>query len=215
MLFQRPDISTSQVMQAVMKNTLAMANVGIDEIDLIDIYSCFPCAVSTVCEALDLPTDGSRALTLTGGLPFFGGPGNNYSMHGLAEMSQQLRDKPDSKGLLTANGGFLSKHAAIVLSRQAAKIDWQAMPSHTLATASFPSMPEAGQPDQGTVLSYTVQYKRGVAQQVVIIGEDNGERFIATNNDQAAIARCEASSPIGAAVTVSSHDSVNTFEFLE
>jgi acetyl-CoA C-acetyltransferase len=196
-----------------MKNTLAMANTAIDDIDLIDIYSCFPCAVSTVCEALGLPDDGSRPLTLTGGLPFFGGPGNNYSMHGLAEMSRQLRDKPDSKGLLTANGGFLSKHAAIVLSRQAASIDWAAMASHTLPLANFPSMPEIEQPTAGTVISYTVQYKRGVAQLVVIIGEQQGARFVASSSNEAVIARCEASSPIDARVSVTSQDSANTFSF--
>ena len=212
-LFQRPDISTSQPMQAVMKNTLAMADVTMDDIDLVDIYSCFPCAVSTVCEALDLAEDGSRPLTLTGGLPFFGGPGNNYSMHGLAEMSRQLRDKPKAKGLLTANGGMLSKHAAIVLSRQAAQIDWAAMKSHSMPAEMFPCLPEAKQPNEGRVISYTVQYKRGEAQLVVIIAEHNGERFVATNSSPDAIQRCQQSNPIGELVAVSNQDSTNTFSF--
>ena len=212
-LFQRPDVSTSLAMQAVMKNTLAMANTSIDDIDLIDIYSCFPCAVSTVCEALNLPTDGSRSLTLTGGLPFFGGPGNNYSMHGLAEMSRQLRDKPAARGLLTANGGMLSKHAAIVLSRQPTTIDWQASTSHTLAAESFPFLPEAQAPNGGTVVSHTVQYKRGAAQQAVIIAEQNGARFVATSQDAVVIEQCLSTDPIGRAIAVTNNDSANTFCF--
>ena len=52
---------------------------------------------------------------MTGGLPFFGGPGSNYSMHAMAEMARQLRGT-DQRALVTANGGILSKHAAAVLS---------------------------------------------------------------------------------------------------
>lgn len=212
-VFQRPDITTSKAMQVVMKNTLAMAQCTIDDIDLIDIYSCFPCAVSSVAETLGLPTDGERPLTLTGGLPFFGGPGNNYSMHGLAEMSLQLRHKPASKGLLTANGGMLSKHAAVVLSRQPAVIDWHNLASHTLATEQFPCQAEAKAPTDGTVITYTVQYKRGQAEQAIIVGEQNGERFVATSQSPEVITQCLEQDPIGRSISVNGIESVNSFHF--
>ena len=87
----RKDPGNSAAMRAVFDRALAAANASSDEFELIDIYSCFPCAVEAACEALDLPEDGSQALTVTGGLPYFGGPGNNYSMHALAEMTHRLR----------------------------------------------------------------------------------------------------------------------------
>lgn len=46
-----------------------------------------------ICEALGLSGDDPRGLTLTGGLPYFGGPGNSYSAHGIAETVVQMRDK--------------------------------------------------------------------------------------------------------------------------
>jgi acetyl-CoA C-acetyltransferase len=74
----------SPVAEAVLDRVFEMAGRTVEDVHLIDIYSCFPCAVTAIADHLQLPCDGSRALTLTGGLPYFGGPGNNYSMHALA-----------------------------------------------------------------------------------------------------------------------------------
>ena len=72
-----------------------------------------------------MPADGSKPLTVTGGLPFFGGPGNNYSMHALAEMAHRLRNG-QGNGLITANGGMLSKHAALLLANKPAEAAFEA-----------------------------------------------------------------------------------------
>ena len=72
-----------------------MAGKTLDEIDYFDIYSCFPAAVAIACDELGLDRLDHRGLTVTGGLPFFGGPGNNYSMHAIASMVEQLREAPE------------------------------------------------------------------------------------------------------------------------
>ena len=59
---------------------------------------------------LGIDTLDPRGLTVTGGMPFFGGPGNNYSSHGAASMFGVLREVV-GLGLVTSNGGFLSKHS--------------------------------------------------------------------------------------------------------
>ena len=69
------------------REALAVAGIGIDDIATFDLYSCFRCRCSTSATAWAWPPDDPRGLTLTGGLPFFGGAGNNYSMHGVAETS--------------------------------------------------------------------------------------------------------------------------------
>ena len=56
-----------------------------------DLYSCFPLPVFKICDGFGLTADDPRGLTLTGGLPFFGGAGNNYSMHGIAETVAECR----------------------------------------------------------------------------------------------------------------------------
>ena len=59
-----------------------------------DLYSCFPIAVLNICDGLGLSPTDPRGLTLTGGLPFFGGAGNNYSMHAVAETVARVREHP-------------------------------------------------------------------------------------------------------------------------
>ncbi len=52
----------------------------------------FRAAVELAAEALGLATDDPRGLTVTGGLPYFGGPGNNYTTHGIATLTDLLRE---------------------------------------------------------------------------------------------------------------------------
>ena len=58
---------------------LELAGAGIDDIEFVDVYSCFPSAVQVAANELGLPIgDPGRPLTVTGGLTFAGGPWNNY-----------------------------------------------------------------------------------------------------------------------------------------
>ncbi|MFM8264826.1 MAG: hypothetical protein ACKOAI_01970 [Acidimicrobiia bacterium] len=88
---------------------LELAGVGIDDVSLVDLYSCFPSAVQLGAASLGL--DIARALTLTGGLSFAGGPWNNYVMHAIATAMRRLRESPTEKAFIWANGGYATKHA--------------------------------------------------------------------------------------------------------
>jgi acetyl-CoA C-acetyltransferase len=90
--------------------------IGVDDVAHLDLYSCFPSAVQAATEAIGV--DESRRLTVTGGLTFAGGPLNNYVTHSIATMVQILRNEPSTLGLVTANGGFLTKHALGIYSGQ-------------------------------------------------------------------------------------------------
>ena len=63
------------------------------KVALFDFYSCFPVAVEQACDCvgLDPSTTPVNRLTQTGGLPYHGGPGSNYSLHGMAAMVEHLR----------------------------------------------------------------------------------------------------------------------------
>ncbi len=94
------------------REALAAAGLGIGDIEFIDIYSCFPSAVAVAAAEIGLPLDDpARPLTCTGGLTFAGGPWNNYSTHAIATVTTRLRENPGSYGLVTANSGYLTKHA--------------------------------------------------------------------------------------------------------
>ena len=88
---------------------LELAGCSIDDVEIVDLYSCFPSAVQLGAQSLGLGLD--RQLTRTGGLAFAGGPWNNYVMHSIATVVREFRERPQSKGLVWANGGYCTKHA--------------------------------------------------------------------------------------------------------
>ena len=98
-------------MKASTSAALDASGSGVDDLSAFDLYSCFPCAVELGAEAVGLAPDDARGLTVTGGLPYFGGPGNNYSLHAVATMVDRLRHTGGT-GLVTALGWYLTKHAA-------------------------------------------------------------------------------------------------------
>ncbi len=106
----RPDLGSSPGLRAAGEASLHAAGIGVDDVDRFDLYSCFPCAVEMAASALTVRTDDSRGLTVTGGLPYFGGPGNNYSLHGVATMVEHLRQR-GGIGLVSAMGWYATKHA--------------------------------------------------------------------------------------------------------
>jgi len=88
---------------------LHLANKTIGEIDIVDLYSCFPSAVQLGAASLGLSIDSQ--LTRTGGLSFNGGPWNNYVMHAIGTVMRDLRAAPQQTALVWANGGYATKHA--------------------------------------------------------------------------------------------------------
>jgi acetyl-CoA C-acetyltransferase len=104
----RWDLHTSPAIGVVGRATMDAAGVGVDDLDHVDLYSCFPVAVQAGASQLGLDLD--RQLTLTGGLAFAGGPWNNYVMHSIAAMVDAIR-ADGGTGLVWANGGYLTKHS--------------------------------------------------------------------------------------------------------
>jgi acetyl-CoA C-acetyltransferase len=132
---------------------------------------------------LGVPRDDPRQLTMTGGLPYFGGPGSNYSMHGIATMVERLRMEPEARGMVTALGWYLTKHAVGVYSAQPKDSDWyrpdMAKDQQELDAESRPVMVEQAN-GKATVETYTVMFGRdGTADMGIVVGRlDDGRRFI-------------------------------------
>ncbi|KUI06331.1 acetyl-CoA acetyltransferase [Mycolicibacterium acapulense] len=109
---ERAEFYTSPAIRIGGRRALELAEVGIDDVGLVDVYSCFPSAVQVAANELGLPiADPARPLTVTGGLTFAGGPWNNYVTHSIATMAERLSGAPGQLGLITANGGYLTKHS--------------------------------------------------------------------------------------------------------
>jgi len=111
-LSHRQDLRSSPAIRLAGASALHLAGIGVDDVAHIDLYSCFPCAVQIAANELGLPIDDNgRPLTVTGGLGFAGGPGNNYVSHSIATMADTLRRDPGSVGLVTGLGWYVTKHA--------------------------------------------------------------------------------------------------------
>lgn len=108
----RDDFVSSPGIRLVGRRMLELAEMTAADLQHVDLYSCFPSAVQIAARELGLAE--SRPLTVTGGLTFGGGPINNYVMHAIARMVEVLRLSPGARGLVTANGGNLYKHAHAV-----------------------------------------------------------------------------------------------------
>ena len=202
---ERQDLSRGPASVLAVEQALALASRSIDDIALFDFYSCFPIAVFNVRDGLGIAADDPRPLTVTGGLPYFGGAGNNYSMHAIASMVRALRTKPDALGLVAANGGFLSKYSVGIYSTRRA--DWKGFDSKTLQTDVETWTAPKVEPGNGvgTVDTYTIDYS-GPKPRGIVIGKLNSSsaRFVAmTGADDATIAEAMTTNdPLGATVTV-------------
>ena len=109
---ERAELDAGRAIAAAGRALLRHADIEIDDVAQVDLYSCFPAAVEIAARELGLSIgDPARAPSVTGGLTFAGGPGNNYSSHAIATLVHRLREAPDSYGLTSAVGWYMTKHA--------------------------------------------------------------------------------------------------------
>jgi acetyl-CoA C-acetyltransferase len=114
---ERRELHRSPAIRACGDALFAHAGIGPEELGPVDLYSCFPSAVQLAAGELGLSLE--RDLTCTGGLTFFGGPGNNYATHGIGAVARRLRDaEPGTVGLASAIGWYATKHALGLYSNE-------------------------------------------------------------------------------------------------
>jgi acetyl-CoA C-acetyltransferase len=203
-LLARPDLGTYPAAVAAISAALNRAGLTIDQCAAFDFYSCFPIPVfATAIDAFGLSADDPRGLTVTGGLPYFGGAGNNYSMHAIAAMVERLRSG-GGHGLVGANGGFQSKYAALVLSGQPAPWPGAIDQSVQARLDAVPDqVPVADASGTGVVETCTVWRDKGVPRRAIVIGRlPDGARFVASAADQAALDHASTHDLIGATVSL-------------
>ncbi len=214
---ERADFHSSPAIRAVAEQALAMANRTLDDITFFDLYSCFASAVEIACAEIGVAEDDARGLTVTGGLPFFGGPGNNYVTHAVCQMMRRLRAAPGRYGLVSANGNYLTKHSWGVYSTAPLSAPWQREDPSPLQ-AALDRGPKAPLTEtasgRATIETYTVMHDRDGPAYSVLFGRllASGERFIAnTPDDAATLHDLQDRESLGRHGTVSHHEGRNTF----
>ncbi|WP_422362977.1 acetyl-CoA acetyltransferase [Pyruvatibacter mobilis] len=205
---ERVNFHSSPAIRTMGRKALDMAGMSVSDIDYFDLYSCFPSAVEIGAQELGLALDDPRGFTVTGGLPYFGGPGNNYVMHSIATMLDKLRAKPGTKGLCTANGWFVTKHSIGIYSTEPKEGAWERENPATyqaeLDAMDHPvvdDLPEG----EGKIETYTVVHGRQGAQFGLVVGRktDTGHRFVAhVPNDPALFETMKQHEMLGVVGTV-------------
>ena len=180
---KRPRLDESPAIRKCGEEALSQAGISLSEISFLDIYSCFPSAVQIAQKELSLDSNDNRPLTVTGGLPYFGGPGNAYTMFSTSEMVKKLRSNPNEYGMVTANSWFLTKHAINIFScKPPFEIDWRKdfvvlqKEIDSKEIENLNSKPSG----LGKVISYTVVQGRKNLEYGIVIGElEDKSRFVA------------------------------------
>lgn len=186
-LSSRDNLHSSPAIAAAGRAALGLAGIGIDDVALVDLYSCFPSAVQIGAGALGLPIDDpSRSLTLTGGLTFGGGPGNNYVSHSIASLVDRLRaSETGTVGLVTGLGWYVTKHSVGLYSTTPPAGGFRAAnPQDEVdATPSRAYTTEVEGPVR--VETYTVNYERDGAPLMAVAAcrLPDGRRTWATTNE--------------------------------
>lgn len=211
---ERPDFARCEALERAARGALAEATLDLAAITHFDFYSCFPIAVEMACEMLDIAEDDPRGLTVTGGLPYAGGPGNNYSMHALAAMLPRLRGSAAARALVTGNGWYLTKHSACVLG--AAPPAALPAPEPAAAAAAIPEGTRSTAPvrGEGRLETYTIVYDpAGSPVRGIALGRDaDGRRFVAnTPSDRALFEAWTREEPIGCRGSLDTRDGLNHF----
>jgi acetyl-CoA C-acetyltransferase len=178
-LSQRPAVDKSPALDRCVQVALEAAGLGSDDLSALDLYSCFPSSIEVARGAFGIPVGDERALTLTGGLPYHGGPGSNYVTHAVCNALDHVRS---GRGPVAVhgNGYYLTKHAIGVYSADApgAAPEPAALPTKSPAPAIELDQDATG---AATITAWTVPYGRdGAAETGIVIADvADGRRTIA------------------------------------
>ncbi|HWZ44490.1 MAG TPA: acetyl-CoA acetyltransferase [Candidatus Saccharimonadales bacterium] len=189
---ERTSLHASPAIRWGVRKALEMARRTIADMRFFDLYSCFPSALEIACQETGLAEDDPRGLTVTGGLPYFGGPGNNYVTHSISEMMRRLRQSPGSFGLVTANGNYITKHSFGVYSTVPFDGPWR-RESQGVLQAELNALPKAPFVEDASgaavIETYTVMHGKTGPEFAVVMGrlKDNGHRFLANTPTEPAL----------------------------
>ena len=202
---ERPDLSKSKALELAISGAISSAGIAAGDIAYRDIYSCFPIVVHLASEVLGLDPVSDQ-MSMTGGLSFFGGAGNNYSTHAIATVVEKLRQDRQAYGLVLANGGFMSKQSAGVYSAKTPQA-WAEISSEALQ-AEVDAQPECkllNEDCTAVIEAYTVRHDRnGITDAYLFARNDQGRVMAVAPADHRATMQAlhKFDNPVGQTVNI-------------
>lgn len=215
---ERADLHSSPAMRVAGGHALAMAACTIEDVDFFDLYSCFPSAVQVSRDELGIAQDDPRPLTVTGGLPYHGGPGSNYVNHSIGTMMDKVREKSGTKGLCSGLGWYLTRHSFGIYSCDPPQGEWECVEpaEYQSQIDELPKCEVAVEAaGRATVESYTVVHGREKAEKAIVVGRlDDDRRFLSyTAHDPELYAWMTTEELVGKSGKVTREKGMNVFHF--
>ena len=178
---ERDNFHESPAIRVTSKRCLELADISIDNVGPMDLYSCFPSVVQITMNELGI--DPERAATTTGGLSFFGGPMNSYVIHAIASTIDEVR-KTGEFGFVHANGGYATKHACAVYHNEPPKGQFRRMNVQEEIETSPKREVEENPIGKSVVEAYTVLHGReGPEKALMTTLMEDGKRALASTSD--------------------------------
>ena len=214
---ERAALAEAPAIGIVGRAALAAADLTLDDIARFDLYSCFPSAVQMAMQSLGLsgPAGGDdRPLSVTGGLAYAGGPGNNYVTHSIAAMVEACRADRGSVGYVTALGWYATKHSVGLYSSEPPVNGFRAVdPAETQAEVdALPRRESAGVLDgEGQVEATSVAFDRDATPTIGIVSVllADGRRALGNSTDSDTLLNMCAEPWEGRTVSLRADDDTN------
>lgn len=199
---QRRELHGSPGARIAGKRALAAGDVTVEQLDYLEMYSCFPSAVQIYARELNI--DLSQELTVTGGMTFGGGPLNNYVLQSTCRMAELLREDPGTVGLVTSVSGMLTKQGFGLWSSQAGSKGFEyADVTEEVSAADEVLELVDGCEGEATIAGYTVLFNGDdPARGVAVCDLPDGKRTVVFSEDAQAMARMMVEDLCGVAVTL-------------
>lgn len=198
----RPDITSCPGSVATGRAVLDAAGIDASDIDLVELYSCFPVAVERFADAIGLPAD--RDLTITGGMAFAGGPYNNYFLQATCRAAELLRAGAGRTALLSCVSGVLTKQACALWSIEPGAGVFKRIDVSDIVASRVEPLPVLEQfSGTANIVGCTVVYARGEQPRAVaLVDTEDGARALATSADASIIERIQSEEWVGRKVRV-------------
>jgi acetyl-CoA C-acetyltransferase len=206
-LAERAHLHRSPAMEITSRDALAQAGIGIDDVAYLDLYSCFASSVLFATDALGIDPLGDRELTVTGGLPYHGGPASNYTTHSIAETVVRLRGESGSYGVVSGVGMHMTKHVWAVYGTDPGRLqppDYDEVQRRIDFEPAFEVIQQLSAPSRGTIAAATVTFDRsGAAVSALIIADfSDGTRTYARTTDVELMSLIRDGEPVGEPVLI-------------
>ena len=152
-------------------------------LDAYDLYSCFPAAVKMFSKSLNLSSEIPK--TITGSMPYAGGPLNSFVLHSTVKMIEKIRASEVKHGLVTGVSGMMTKQSFCVWGKgyqekfvfddvtEKAKLDESPIKLSNITEG------------EGEIIGYTVIEESENAQKAVLyLDDEKKHRKVVSSHDK-------------------------------